>query len=196
MKKESPDTCKQTILFFGDSMLEGLGRRFGDYAGFNGHVLHNVIWYSSSSKQWGTTRTLEHFIELYHPTFIVVCLCSNELFVRDLDKRNQYIQTLVQKIGDIPFVWISPPNWKKDTGINTLIVKNVGKERYFDSTHLTLERISDHAHPTMKAAAEWFDLVAKWMSSNETAHPIVMRTPDKRYKAASTVLLSPNDTGY
>ena len=166
-KQQTPDTCKQTFLFIGDSMLEGLTHRFDDYAGFNGHTLHTVIWYSSSSEKWGTTKTLEHYIAQYHPTFIVVCLCSNELFVRDLDKRDQYIQSIVKKIGKIPFVWISPPNWKEDT-----------------------------AHPTPKAAAEWFDLVAKWMMSKETAHPIIMKVPDKDYKAASVVIMQPDNPGY
>ena len=195
-KTTEPDTCKQTFLFIGDSMLEGLSRRFDDYAGYNGHTLHTVIWYSSSSEKWGTTHTLEHFISKYHPTFIVVCLCSNELFVHDLDKRDQYIQSIVKKIGNIPFIWISPPNWKEDTGINELIIKNVGKNRYFDSTHLTLERRKDHAHPTSKAAAEWFDLVAKWMSGKETAHPVIMQTPDKDYKVASVVILQPDNPGF
>lgn len=195
-QKQVPDTCKQTFLFIGDSMLEGLTHRFDDYAGFNGHTLHTVIWYSSSSEKWGTTKTLEHYIAQYKPTFIVVCLCSNELFVRDLDKRDQYIQSIVKKIGNIPFVWISPPNWKEDTGINELIVKHVGKDRYFDSTHLTLARKKDHAHPTPKAAAEWFDLVAKWMMSKETNHPVIMKVPDKDYKAASVDILQPDNPGY
>ena len=195
-KEKELDTCKHTFLFIGDSMLEGLTHRFDDYAGYNGHTLHTVIWYSSTSEKWGTTNTLEHFVDKYNPTFIVVCLCSNELFVRDLDKRDQYINTIVKKIGDIPFVWISPPNWKEDTGINELIVKNVGKERYFDSTHLVLDRKKDHAHPTAKAAVGWFDLIATWMSSMETAHPVKMDVPDKDYKAASVVLLQPDDPGF
>lgn len=195
-KQQVTDTCKQTFLFFGDSMLEGLTRRFDDYAGFNGHTLHTVIWYSSVSEKWAKTKTLEHYIAKYHPTFIVVCLCSNELFVRDLDVRDKYIATIVQKIGNIPFVWISPPNWKEDTGINDLIIKHVGKDRYFDSRQLTLERGKDHAHPTFSAAAHWFDLVASWMSSKETAHPIIMKQPDKNnYRAASVEVLQPSFEG-
>ena len=45
------DSAHQTILFFGDSMLEGLSRRFADYAVQNGHELYTVIWYSSSTQQ-------------------------------------------------------------------------------------------------------------------------------------------------
>ena len=43
----------QTILFIGDSMVEGLSRRLGDYSAENGHTLYTVIWYSSSTERWG-----------------------------------------------------------------------------------------------------------------------------------------------
>ena len=124
------DTASQRILFFGDSMLEGLSRRLCDYAMENGHELTSVIWYSSTSQTWAECDTLEHFIRKTSPTFVVVCLCSNELFVRDLKERSGYIERVVSKIGDLPFVWISPPNWKEDTGINDLIIKHVGAYHY------------------------------------------------------------------
>ncbi|MDR1738077.1 MAG: hypothetical protein LBR66_04560, partial [Candidatus Symbiothrix sp.] len=46
------DTARQRILFIGDSMLEGLGKRMKYYAGENGHELQYVIWYSSTTKTW------------------------------------------------------------------------------------------------------------------------------------------------
>ncbi len=107
--KQTKQTVKkvhrnQTILFIGDSMVEGLSRRLGDYAGENGHKLYTVIWYSSSTERWGTTQTLEHFIAEYKPTYILICLGSNELFINDLANRTQYVQQLVKNIGNIPFV--------------------------------------------------------------------------------------------
>ena len=189
------DTSKQRFLFFGDSMLEGLSRRLCDYAEQNGHEQRTVLWYSSTSEKWATTNTLDYYIREVQPTFILCCLCSNELFVRDLDRRDKFIATIVKKMGDIPFVWISPPNWKEDTGINALIVKHVGKERYFDSTHLTLARGKDKAHPTFDAAAHWFDLVAEWLESDQTAHPIVMQKPTKKVKWSHVTMLQPNDPG-
>lgn len=189
------DTGKQRFLFFGDSMLEGLSRRLCDYAAHNGHEQRTVLWYSSTSEKWATTNTLDYYIREVQPTFIICCLCSNELFVRDLDRRDKFIATIVRKMGDIPFVWISPPNWKDDTGINALIVKHVGKERYFDSTHLTLARGKDKAHPTFEAAAHWFDLVAEWLESDQTAHPIVMEKPTQKVKWSHVTMLQPNDPG-
>lgn len=193
---KNPDTTRQTILFIGDSMLEGLTRRFCDYAAENGHKLYTVIWYSSGTQLWGETRTIEHYINKYHPTFIVICTGSNELFVRDLKKRDVYIQKIVKKFGKIPFVWISPPNWKNDTGINNLIIKDVGTSRYFDSRHLKLERGKDHAHPTFSAAAIWMDKIATWMCSNSTAHPIMMKAPKKKVNSRNVTVLSPNFRGF
>ena len=141
-------------------MVEGLSRRLGDYAGENGHKLYTVIWYSSSTERWGTTQTLEHFIAEYKPTYILICLGSNELFINDLANRTQYVQQLVKKIGNIPFVWISPSNWNGDTGINDVIKENVGKGHFFDSRNLKLKRGSDHYHPTWAAAAYWMIMVA------------------------------------
>lgn len=189
------DTLKQTVLFVGDSMLEGLGRRFADYAEQNGHKLHVIIWYSSTSQQWGNTKTLDHYISSLNPTFIVICLGSNELFVRDLTQRDRNIQQILSKIGSIPYVWIGPPNWKKDTGIDSLILKNVGGKRYFDSQRLSFQRGSDNAHPTMSSAAAWMDSVAVWMQSPETAHPIVMQRPERKGKATSMKLFQPDFKG-
>ena len=80
-------------------MVEGLSRRLGDYAGENGHKLYTVIWYSSTTERWGTTQTLEHFIAEYKPTYVLICLGSNELFINDLANRTQYVQQLVKKIA-------------------------------------------------------------------------------------------------
>lgn len=186
------DTAGQRILFFGDSMLEGLSRRLSDYAEENGHELTSVVWYNSTSKIWAESDTLEYFMERTSPTFVVVCLCSNELFVRDLKDRDKYLARIVEKIGDIPFVWVSPPNWKEDTGITDLIVKNVGRDRFFDSRNLELKRGRDKIHPTFVAAEGWMDSVAVWMSGGETRHPIRMSVPSRKYpRKYRLVLLQP-----
>ena len=189
------DTMPQRILFIGDSMLEGLARRFYDYAAKNGHDLHTVLWYSSSSERWAKTHTLDYYMEHVKPTYVVICLCSNELFVRDMDNRDQYVKTILSKIGNVPYVWISPPNWKDDTGINEVIIKNVGMDRYFDSRHLELERGKDHMHPTFSAAAIWFDKVAEWLSSSATIHPIIMEVPTEKARSTNWVMMMPNDPG-
>ena len=175
------DTTRQTILFFGDSMLEGLCRRLIDYAVENGHELHTVIWYSSTTQIWAETDTLQYFINKYHPTFLMTCLGGNELSVRDLDRRNSFIKSIIKKMNRYPFVWIGPPNWKEDTGINEMIVTNVGESRYFESKRLKYNRYKDGAHPTRESAAMWMDSIAVYLQ-NDALVPIEMTPPDKYYK--------------
>lgn len=184
------DTAAQRILLFGDSMVEGLSKRMRNYAAENGHELLNVIWYSSSTKIWAQYDTLNHYIRQFQPTYLMLCLGGNELFVRDLDKRDSYIQNVIKKMGDKPFVWLGPPNWKEDTGINSLIEKNAGTGRYFPSKRLTFQRGNDGAHPTMASAAQWMDSVAVWIA-NESDYRIRMALPQSKEQHGRTVVLKP-----
>ena len=179
LRVHRPDSTKFQVLIFGDSMLEWLAKRLCDYTMENGYELTSVIWYSSSTRIWAQTDTLDFFLDRIRPDFVMLCLGSNELFVRDLQKRDKYIATIVSKIGNRPFLWIGPPNWKPDTGINDLIRKNVGPERFFESRRLELDRADDEVHPTRVAAAQWMDSVATWMRSS-SSYTIRMDSPAVR----------------
>jgi hypothetical protein len=181
------DTCSQRILFFGDSMLEGLSKRLKQYASENNHDLMNVIWYSSSTKIWGQRAdTIAHFIRDFKPTYIFVCLGANELFVRNPENNDAYVKQILSQIGNIPYIWIGPPNWKEDTGINDLIQKNVAPNCFFASDQLTYERASDGAHPTFSSAAKWMDSIAIWMNDR-----ILMDFPQDDQSKGLTILLKP-----
>ncbi len=184
------DTTSQRILLFGDSMVEGLSKRLRNYAAENGHELLNVIWYSSSTKIWAERDTLQYFIRTFEPTYIMASIGGNELFVRDLDKREEYIQRVIEKMGDIPFIWIGPPNWKEDTGINALMEKHAKPYRYFPSKRLKFDRLRDGAHPTMTSAAQWMDSVVVWMN-NETRYRIKMDFPQSKETKGKTLILQP-----
>lgn len=191
------DTTRHVVLFFGDSMTSGLSLRLDDYCHANGHSLYCVTWNSSSTKKYAESNVIDTYIRLYHPTYIIICLGSNELFVHDVDSRERYVRGVISKLGDRPFVWISPPNWKPDTGMNALIRKCVGRGRYFDSTHLTLERGSDHIHPTAKGAAKWMDVVAQWIADpKQNAHPILMRKPSRPYYSRFYDIYGTDFTGF
>ena len=186
------DTTKQTILFFGDSMLEGLSRRLCDYAMENDYELHTICWYSSTSEIWAKSDTLDYFIDKFQPTYIMICLCSNEQFVKDLPKRAEYIDKIIARLGNRPYIWIAPPSWKEDTGINQLISEKVGDKRFYDSTKLKFVRGRDHVHPTFRSAESWMDSIAVWMQSQATLHPIVMNPPsEKRDRKWDSKLLMP-----
>ena len=125
------DSSEQVILFIGDSMVESLMHRLYDYTLENNHKLYPVIWFSSSTKAYGQSDKLKSYINKYKPTLIIIALSSNELFVHDLKERDRYIKVMLKQLDTNKFLWIGPPNWKEDTGINDLILKNIGKEKFF-----------------------------------------------------------------
>lgn len=186
------DTASKHILFIGDSMLEGLSPRLAAYAQKNGHKMHTVIWYSSRTDVWGGCDTLTHFIRKYNPDYIFICLGANELFYKDIKKRHdKHVKRMLSQIGDIPYLWIGPPNWKPDTGINDLIQENVKKGCFFMSNGMKFDRAKDGAHPTRSSAILWMDSVARWMPDN-CLHPIRMELPDvKTGRPARVEVLQP-----
>ena len=193
--KKKPIKGKVRILFFGDSMLEELSRRLDDYAVANGYTMQTVIWYGSTTEKWGMTQTLRHLIDEYKPSYLWICLGGNELFVRKLEEREAYIKLLMAQMGDLPFVWIGPPCWKKDTGINDLIHRNVGDGQFFDSSKLQLKRKADGRHPNHEGAVLWGDQVAQWMQSRHCSYPLTMHKPQKPSKCPMR-LLQPSFEGF
>lgn len=186
------DTATQSILFIGDSMLEGLSPRLAAYAKENGHKMNTVIWYSSTSNVWGECDTLQTFIKRFKPSYIFICLGANELFVKDIaQKRDKYVKSILSQIGEIPYLWIGPPNWKPDTGINDLIAANTKPGCFFLSNGMTFDRAKDGAHPTRSSAVMWMDSVVRWMPQN-CAHPIRLEVPVERLgKPQRVVVLQP-----
>ena len=107
-----PDSSAQRILFFGDSMVEGLLRRMNSYAYANGHTITNVVWYSSTTEIWAKTDTLRYFINKVKPTFAMISIGANEQFLKDAGSREPRIRQILKTLGDTPFVWIGVPAWK------------------------------------------------------------------------------------
>lgn len=185
------DTMPKTILFFGDSMLEGLSPRLADYCKENGHKLYTVIWYSSTTEIWGSCDTLSTFIRQYKPDYVVACLGANELFVKDIKKkRAPYLEHILKEIGDRPLLWIGPPNWKEDTGINSLLEDRLEEGTFFLSNGMKFDRKRDGAHPTSASAALWMDSIVRWMPA-KCLHPIKMEMPTSKGRADKVILLQP-----
>lgn len=188
------DTSAQTLMLIGDSMLEGLGPRLAAYAEHNGHTLYTVMWYSSTSEVWGKSDKLRSYIDRLNPSYIVVCLGANELLVRDIaTKREKYVQKILADIDSIPYLWIGPPNWREDSGINDLIAKNTPKGTFFLSNGMSFDRAKDGAHPTRTSAAAWLDSVVRWMPEN-ALYPIRLDVPEKASGRAKRIFVhQPNE---
>lgn len=183
------DTTAKNILFIGDSMLEGLAPRLAKYCDKNGHTLVEVIWYSSSTKIWGESGRLAELISKYKPDYIFICLGANELYVPDIKRaRRPLVKKMLAEIGDIPYVWIGPPNWDEDTGINDLIEQEVDEGCFYLSANDHFERSRDGAHPTRASAQLWMDRVIKWLGK-EGAHPIRLDSPGEGIARASHIVI-------
>lgn len=183
------DTTAKKILFIGDSMLEGLAERLATYTHKNGHTLIEVIWYSSSTKVWAETSRLSTLINKYHPNYIFVCLGANELYVPNIKTvRKPYLKKILAEIGDIPYVWIGPPNWDQDTGINDLLAENLREGCFYLSANDHFTRSRDGAHPTRASAHLWMDRVVKWLGA-KGANPIRLNYPGEGIRRADRIVI-------
>ena len=183
------DTTAKDILFIGDSMLEGLAPRLAKYCSKNGHTLVEVIWYSSSTLYWGQSDRLAKLIAKYKPNYIFVCLGANELYVPNIKHaRRPYLKKMLAEIGDIPYVWIGPPNWDEDTGINDLLAQETDKGCFYLSANDHFERSRDGAHPTRASAHKWMDRVVKWLETSG-AHPIKLNDPGEGIDRATHIVV-------
>jgi len=188
-KRQPMDTTAKTILFFGDSMLEGLAPRLAAYCDKSGHTLIEVIWYSSSTLCWGESTRLTELMAKYHPDYIMVCLGANELYVPDIkNARRPHLKKILAEFGDIPYVWIGPPNWDEDTGINDLLAQELDEGSFYLSAHDKFERSRDGAHPTRASAHQWMDRVVKWMNDS-CYHPIRLDYPGEGIARASRIVI-------
>jgi len=187
------DTAKQNFLLIGDSMLEGLGTRMNDYCVSNGHQMHQVIWYSSSTLWYGNCDTIRYYVEKYKPTYVVLVIGSMELFIRNIAaNRKQYVLNILEQLGGAKYIWVGPPNWTDDTGINDLLANTVDDNTFFLSKDLTFDRSSDGVHPTRASASRWMDSIAVFMM-NKCANKVQMKFPlIKAKRNPPTVLLQPN----
>jgi hypothetical protein len=178
-KTNELDTTSKTILFIGDSMVECLFPRMSAYAKKNGHKFYAVIWYSATTEIYGTCTTLKERIDKFKPDYILFSLGGNELFIRDIkENRQKYVDEIIKQMGDIPYIWIGPPNWKPDTGINEMIESSVPEGCYYKSytPDQHYDRKKDGAHPNATSSVLWMDRICKWIM-NKSAHRIKLEAP-------------------
>lgn len=174
----------ERILLVGDSMIEWVRFRLASWCKEAGYTLHTVIWPSSGLVWWGSCDTLRAFIERYKPTYLLISLGSNELFVPAIEKRRPKLNRILSQAGDIPVVWIGPPAWKKDEGIIDFLRQSLGPGRYISSERLTMERYADGAHPTRSEAYRWADTIVAYLRDSALYPLHFPRTPPKRLTAS------------
>ncbi len=185
--------ASERILLVGDSMIEWVRFRLASWCKEAGYTLHTVIWPSSGLVWWGSCDTLRAFIQRYKPTYLLISLGSNELFVPAIERRKPKLERILSQVGDIPLVWIGPPAWKQDKGIIDFLRKNLGPGRYISSERLVMERYTDGAHPTPSEAYRWADTIVAYLRDSALYPLPFPRTPPKRRSASvETIFLEPH----
>lgn len=169
------DSLPQSIFIFGDSMTFNLALRLAQYAKQNGHEIHSVNWDSSNTKVWADHDTLAYFIDKYHPTQIFISLGSNEMYFKNPETRAPYVKRILEVIDTIPYIWIGPPNWKEDTGINDMLERMCARGAFFRSAGMEFKRKKDNIHPTRESSSMWIDSIMRWLP--KSSHPFVADLP-------------------
>jgi hypothetical protein len=159
------DSVFKKILLIGDSQLEGLRRPVYNFCVANNYdLVASVCWYGSSTKYWGGTDTLDHYLRKFRPDHVIFAIGLNELFVNDFDDRKGWIDNILNDFASygVSYTWIGPAAWKEDKGIIDIMRDRVGPH-FFSSEKLTLARAKDNMHPSNDAARVWMDSVAVFM---------------------------------
>lgn len=181
------DSVPQSILLIGDSMTFLLSLRFAQYAKANGHTIHTVNWDSSNTVRWGDTNYLADYIKQFDATYVLVCLGANELYSKNPQKHQKHLNSILEQIGDLPYIWIGPPNWKGESEFNDYLEGQLRPGSFFRSSGIQLSRKKDGIHPTKEASAIWADSIARWMPNS--AHPILFNTPHDSIGEVSSNLI-------
>jgi hypothetical protein len=164
--KAKPGTKTRKILLAGDSMGDGLFAALRKVRKANGFEIKYAPWYGSTSAQWAAEDRLSAAIADYQPDLVIFTLGANELFTPVGPKRVAQVQAVLRQFGQTEFVWVGPPNWKKDWGTDSMFHAQVGRVRYFVSSQVAFERRQDGAHPTAAASEQWARLLVDWVNQN------------------------------
>lgn len=187
--REPTDTTTQRVFMFGDSMTALLAARFADYAKENGHLFTCVTWNASTTKTWAESDTITAYMRRIKPTHVFVCLGSNELFTKDETNRKKYIKMIKDKIGKVPVIWIGPPNWQNDYGLNQWILDIMGEKAFFPSLKYTYERQKDGAHPTYASGVKWMDNIVKWINNGHSVHPFRLKVTTLKHSGYKQIII-------
>jgi lysophospholipase L1-like esterase len=163
---EPPELPRGTlVLHVGDSFAGSLGVPLAKRLKAAG--LRSVLEYRTSSyiPTWASSGDLSNYVSRYSPDLVLVTLGANEFELSAPDTRAGAVRRLVKQLEGRPCVWISPPRWKPDTGILSVIRENSKPCRFLDSDTIVRElaRKPDKIHPSDVGREVWADAVFTWL---------------------------------
>lgn len=161
------------VLHFGDSFV---------LAGFAQALRPRMktlgVRYAVKSEQSSYTVTwaqrVEQIVADTQPDLVIITLGANEVANINPVAHAPAVRRIVQIIGDRPCVWVSPPMWRRDTGILDVIRQNSAPCRFFDSDKLVTEPIprrNDKIHPDERGGEIWAEAFWQWLLHERIAAP-------------------------
>lgn len=125
---------------------------------------YTTTWHSKLSRLVGD----------YHPDLVIITLGANEVTLTDPWARADAVTRLVKVVGDTPCVWVTPPLWRKDTGIIEVIKQRAKPCLVFDSDAIAgpISRQPDSIHPSNAGGAVWAEAFWKWLLDHRAPAPV------------------------
>lgn len=125
---------------------------------------YTTTWHSKLSRLVGD----------YHPDLVIITLGANEVTLTDPWARADAVTRLVKTVGDTPCVWVTPPLWRKDTGIIEVIKQRAKPCLVFDSDAVAgpISRQPDSIHPSNAGGAVWAEAFWKWLLDHRAPAPL------------------------
>jgi hypothetical protein len=172
-----PQVGKNTwVLHIGDSFVhaslqQNLGPRIRA-SGANYVVDATTATYTTT---WANDPELDKWLAR-RPSLVLVTLGTNEVDMPTPAEHAGAVQQLVRKIAgaQAACVWITPPMWKRDTGILQVIHDHSAPCLFFDSDAVlgglsAGERQRDHIHPNERGGARWSEAFWGWLVDHRDA---------------------------
>lgn len=170
--KAHPSAASHPIhktMVIGDSMSGWLGERLNAYGQENNFEVGTIVWDGATIEKYANSPGLKKQIDTQNPEVVFVCLGLNELAERNPAKLKPLIDKIRHAVGDRELIWIGPPAWPGHTewtALNNWLENEIGKDRYFNSFPLKMERQSaSNPHPTKQGMMGWGDAIADWLPS-------------------------------
>lgn len=151
----------KVVLHLGDSMVGGYGgvtkALEAKFKGAGATFIRD--WQVSVSvATFDHEKKLQELLAKHHPDLVILTLGANDVFVPFPSSLAANVQSVARKASaGRTCYWMTPPVWKKDTGIVEVIKKNAAPCKVFDSSNMKIARGGDGIHPTDAGGATWAD---------------------------------------
>jgi hypothetical protein len=176
------------VLHIGDSFVfasfeQNLGPRF-KAAGSAYVVSAKTATYTTT---WAFDPDLDRLLQA-HPSLVLITLGANEADMPVPAEHAGAITRLVERVGRVaPCVWVTPPMWKRDTGILEVIHEHAAPCLFYDSDAalLPIARQKDGIHPNAQGGALWASEFWEWLQAHrDVEHGPWALVPFERRKSS------------